>query len=87
MTARSTKILTRGIDPLVVQLRTEQVRQGLSDYALAKLLTEDTGSKVAPSTLGKLWKGKASPNLTRVRSILTALRRPDGNPGFVLRDP
>lgn len=82
---RSTKILTRGIDPIVVKLRTEQVRQGMSDYRLAIELSKQTGSTVDPSTLGKLWKGKANPNLDRVREVLNALRV--GNPEFILTDP
>jgi hypothetical protein len=89
-TKRSTKILSRGIDPIVVKLRTEQVRQELSDYALSALISKSSDSTVTASTLGKIWKGKASPGLVRIRSILAALRRPKeqgGNPGFVLTDP
>lgn len=85
MTKRSTKILTRGIDPIVVKLRTEQVRLGLSSYALAKDVSEVSGKMVTAGTLGTLWSGRANPNLDRVRDILTALRK--YNPDFTLTDP
>lgn len=73
----STTIYTEGVDPIVVKLRTEQVRQRLSDYALGQL------SGVHPSRLGQMWKG-AMPSLKAVRAVLDALRK--GNPKFILRD-
>lgn len=64
---RSTVIYTEGVDPLVVKLRTEQVRQGLSDYALG------LATGLSPSRLGKMWRG-AAPSLPVLRTIEAALR-------------
>ncbi len=74
----NTTIYTEGVDPLVVQLRTEQVRQGLSDYALG------LATGLSPARLGKMWKG-AGPSLDAVRKVTTALQK--RNPDFKLRDP
>lgn len=82
---RSTKIWTKGVDPLVVKLRTEQVRQGVSDYRIGKAIGME------PSSIGSMWKGKrGSPSLSTLRPIVEFLRRPEsegGNPGFVWADP
>ena len=64
---RNTTIYTDGVDPVVVALRTEQVRQGLSDYALG------LATGIGPQKLGKLWRGTA-PSLPVLRRIYTALR-------------
>lgn len=74
----STTIWREGVDPLIIQLRTEQVRQGLSDYRLGQL----TG--LAPARLGKVWRG-TMPSLIVVRRIIEALRQ--GNPSFTVTDP
>lgn len=72
-------IHTEGVDPLLVKLRTEQVRQGLSNYALS------LQCGVSPQRLGSMWKGGTAPGLKAVRAIITALRK--GNPAFILTDP
>lgn len=72
---RNTTIYTEGVDPLVVALRTEQVRQGLSDYALAKL------AGTQPQKLGNTWRGTA-PSLPFVRRIAQVLK--DRNPAFTV---
>lgn len=72
---RNTTIYTEGVDPLVVQLRTEQVRQGLSDYALAQI----TG--LTPVRLAGMWRGRG-PTLKALRTIEAALRHT--NPAFRL---
>lgn len=72
----STTIHTEGIDPIIVQLRTEQVRQKLSDYALGQL----TG--ISPARLGKVWRGGGT-SLPNVRRVLDALKR--GNPRFMIK--
>jgi hypothetical protein len=72
-----TKIYTQGVDPFVVQLRTEQVRQGLSDYALG------LATGITPARLGKMWKG-TKPTLEALRKIQEHLVQ--GNPKFKLRD-
>jgi|688.fasta_scaffold147619_6 hypothetical protein len=69
----STEIFTEGVDPLVVQLRKEQVRQGLSNYRLGLMCG------LSPQKLGQMWKGTA-PTLHSVRKVLEALRK--GNPKF-----
>lgn len=74
----STTIYTEGVDPLVVQLRTEQVRQGLSDYALG------LATGLGPARLGKMWKG-ATPSLDAVRKVAKALQK--ANPAFKIQDP
>ena len=74
----NTTVYTEGVDPLVVQLRTEQVRQGLSDYALG------LATKLSPARLGKMWKG-ATPSLDAVRKVTKALQV--RNPSFKLQDP
>lgn len=70
---RSTEIHHQGVDPLVVALRTEQVRQGLSNYRLGLM------SGLSPQKLGQMWKGSA-PTLPSVRKVLDALRQ--GNASF-----
>jgi hypothetical protein len=56
-----------------VQLRTEQVRQGLSDYALG------LATGLSPQKLGTMWRGTV-PTLTTLRKVLEALRK--GSPAF-----
>lgn len=73
----NTEIYTEGVDPLIVQLRTEQVRQGLSDYALG------LATGLSPDRLGKVWRGQM-PSMKVVRRVITHLRK--GNPAFILRD-
>lgn len=74
----STTIYTDGVDPIIVKLRTEQVKQGLSDYALG------LATGIGPSKLGKTWKGTGA-TLKTIRAILDHLRVK--NPKFTLRDP
>ena len=69
----STTIHTEGVDPLVVALRTEQVRQRLSDYALG------LATGISPARLGKIWKGTV-PSLSAVRKVADVLKK--GNPKF-----
>ncbi|WKZ67159.1 MAG: hypothetical protein QY325_04335 [Flavobacteriales bacterium] len=71
-------IWREGVDPIIIQLRTEQVRQGLSDFRLG----QRTG--LSPSRLGRVWRG-SMPSLAVVRRILTALR--EANPTYTLTDP
>lgn len=68
-------IYTEGVDPIVVQLRTEQVAQELSDYALG------LATGIGPSVLGKLWRGTA-PTLAVLRKIEAHLRI--ANPSFAI---
>jgi transcriptional regulator with XRE-family HTH domain len=78
------KILVRGIDPLVVKLRTEQVRQGLNNAQLGDLMG------IQGQSLERVWTGTSHPTTRLMRKILKALRRPEsegGNPDFVLTDP
>lgn len=77
-TAPNRTVYTEGVDPIVVQLRQEQVRQGLSDYALS------LRCKVSPQRLGQLWRGRTT-TLRTLRTIIATLR--EGNPAFELRDP
>lgn len=72
-------IYTDGVDPMIVKLRTEQVRQGLSNYALS------IATGIGPDRLGKLWKGESEPNFKVVRKIIDALRA--RNPKFKVTDP
>lgn len=72
---RNTTITTKGVDPLVVSLRREQVRQGMSNYALIKAMGYKHGMSLA-----LMWTGKVSPTVGTLRRIEAILQR--GNPSF-----
>ena len=72
---RNTTITTKGVDPLVVSLRREQVRQGISNYALIKAMGYKHGMSLAP-----MWTGKVSPTVSTLRRVEAILQR--ANPSF-----
>lgn len=79
MSQRSTKPASKEADPLIQELRKEQLRQELSNYHLGRSLG------VEGSSLTRIWNGTNTPGLPMIRKIIEVLR--EGNPKFTVTLP